>query len=185
MPDNWFDILIDSHVPTLVSPLHDRDLLEDGSGLEKKPHYHILTMYSAPKTYQQFQEDFLAPMNTEIFQIAKDTGGCARYLCHLDNPEKASYSVKDILELNGADFQGVALTQKDELKLINEIMDFAFTNHIYYYWDLVSYALHCNNTWNNVLINRTVFWVASLKSLKLKHDSNNTNIVDILLHERK
>lgn len=182
MPENWADIIIDSHVPTLVSPLHDKDIDLDGS--EKKPHYHILTMYSGNKTYEQFRDDFLSPMNTSVFQVAKDLGGCARYLCHLDNSEKAEYKVKDIMEFNGADWQSVALTSREERKLIKTIMQFAYENNIYYYWDLVSYAMHCNDSWTESLINRTVFWVSALKSLKIKRETNSINIVDILVYER-
>lgn len=31
------------HIPAFLSPLHDRDLKEDGS--IKKPHYHLMLMF--------------------------------------------------------------------------------------------------------------------------------------------
>ena len=77
MPSYWRAVLEESPVPCIVSPLHDQDLDENSEF--KKPHYHILVLYSAPNSLEQFKEDFLIPLKTEVWQVAKDTGGCARY----------------------------------------------------------------------------------------------------------
>lgn len=178
MPDNWKDILIDSHVPVIVSPLHDQDLDENSEF--KKAHYHILVMYSAPKTLEQFKEDFLIPLKTEVWQVAKDTGGCARYVCHLDQPNKHRYSIGDILCLNGADWEKIAFSGNLEYDMISDIMDWVRKNEVYYYWDLVNYCLKLNRTWANFVVNRSLFWVTALKSLNDKVSKNNINVVDLL-----
>lgn len=183
MPNNWRDIITETHVPVIVSPLHDKDLNLDGS--EKKPHYHILVMYSGPKTLLQFSETFLEPLNTEIYQVADDVGGCARYCCHLNETDKVKYSVKDIQCFNGANFEEVAFTVSEEYELIKTIMDFARENRIYYYWDLCDYALTVDRSWCKIILNRTVFWVAALKSLKTKHQLNNVSVVDCIIYGKE
>ena len=39
-PKNWYELLEELHLPTCVSPLHDRDVNPDGE--IKKPHYHVM-----------------------------------------------------------------------------------------------------------------------------------------------
>ena len=43
LPEGWQDILRDSHLEILISPLHDKD--KRGNGEDKKSHYHILVMW--------------------------------------------------------------------------------------------------------------------------------------------
>ena len=54
-PEEWRDILIQIHVPSLVSPLHDKD--ENPNGEPKKPHYHVLLMYDGPRERSLAQKD--------------------------------------------------------------------------------------------------------------------------------
>ena len=50
----------------------------------------------------------------------------ARYLVHLDNPEKVQYLPEDVIEINGADWKKIALTDEERpevmelLELIEE-----------------------------------------------------------------
>ena len=88
------------HVAALVSPLHDRDT--NPSGEPKKPHYHVLLMFESPADY----ESKVAPIFAEIGAVGRETvnsaRGYARYLCHLDNPEKAQYSPSEVRCMGGA-----------------------------------------------------------------------------------
>lgn len=47
IPENYEQILSDIKVPIIISPLHDKDKKEDGT--LKKPHYHIVLLYSSKK----------------------------------------------------------------------------------------------------------------------------------------
>ena len=88
-PTNWQDILSGHCVPAFISPLHDKDF--NVTGEPKKPHYHVVLMFDGKKSVNQV---------TEIFQsfggvgceVVKSIRGYSRYLCHLDNPEKAQYN---------------------------------------------------------------------------------------------
>ena len=45
--------------------------------------------------------------------------GYARYLCHLDNPEKAQYNISDVISLGGADYQEVISLASDKYIFLN------------------------------------------------------------------
>ena len=47
-PDNWRELLDDTHLRWIESPLHDKDVNEDGE--IKKPHWHILLSFEGPVT---------------------------------------------------------------------------------------------------------------------------------------
>ena len=85
-PDNWQEILSEQFVPAFISPLHDNDL--NPTGEVKKPHYHVMIMFDSVKTREQAQDIFnlIGGVGCEIVQSLR---GYARYLCHLDNPDKA------------------------------------------------------------------------------------------------
>ena len=86
-PADWMERLDQHHIAALVSPLHDKD--KNPSGEPKKAHYHVLLMFESPADY----ESKVAPIFAEIGGVGRETVGSARgyarYLCHLDNPEKA------------------------------------------------------------------------------------------------
>jgi len=53
-PENWIEILQSEQVPFAVSPLHDKDVNVDGE--IKKPHWHVMLMYSGKKSFTQIKE---------------------------------------------------------------------------------------------------------------------------------
>ena len=56
-PSDWINILRSEIIPFFVSPLHDRDILEDGT--PKKPHYHVMLMFDGVKTVEQVKETII------------------------------------------------------------------------------------------------------------------------------
>ena len=65
---------------------------EDGNKIvkPKKPHYHVMIMYDSVKTIEQARE-VLSAIGGVGVEIVNSVRGYARYLCHLDNPEKYQY----------------------------------------------------------------------------------------------
>ena len=49
VPD-WIERLKQTGLPAAISPLHDKDVHEDGS--PKKPHYHVLVCYNGPTSFE-------------------------------------------------------------------------------------------------------------------------------------
>ena len=99
--------LASQHISFAVSPIHDRDIKEDGS--PKKPHYHLLVAYPNATTLNNFCNLFqvcgLQKSDLHIVQLCYSGIGYFRYLTHKDNPEKAQYDDNEIRIFN--DYNGV------------------------------------------------------------------------------
>jgi hypothetical protein len=161
-PDNWQDILSEQFVPAFISPLHDNDT--NPTGEPKKPHYHVIIMFDGKKTPEQAKAIFTLIGGVGC-EVVKSMRGYARYLCHLDNPEKAQYPIDDVRSMCGADYNGVIGLPTDKYKAIHEMMDFCRLNEIYSYSDLIEYACEERFDWFRVLCdNGTVVIKEYLKS---------------------
>lgn len=161
-PENWDGILSDQFVPAFISPLHDRDL--NPTGEPKKPHYHVMIMYEGVKTREQASELFskIGGVGCEVVQSNR---GYARYLCHLDNPEKAQYDPESVRSLCGADYNGTIGLVTDKYKAIGEMIDYCKEYNIYSYSDLLEYCRMERFDWFRVLCdNGTVVMKEYLKS---------------------
>lgn len=147
-PENWQVILSESCIPSFISPLHDQDL--DPDGLTKKPHYHVMLMYDSVKTFEQAKEMFdkIGGVGNEIVQSIR---GYARYLCHLDNPEKHQYSPEDVVAYGGADYITTIGLVTDKYKAIGEMIDFCEENDVLYYADLILWSRENRPDWFRVL----------------------------------
>ena len=147
-PDNWKDILSGHFVPALISPLHDKDV--DPQNQPKKPHYHIVLMFDGKKTKEQATEIF-SSFGGVGCEVVKSIRGYARYLCHMDNPEKAQYKQEDVVCLCGADYAGIIGLAIDKYKAIGEMIDWCKEYSIYSYSDLLEYARHERFDWFRIL----------------------------------
>ena len=147
-----------------MSPLHDKD--ENADGTEKFHHRHVMIRFSGKKSMKQVQEiaNACGAVNDYVQQV-KDWVGYARYLCHLDNPEKAQYSPEDVIEFGGEDWLETTQKVTDDQLTEREILRFAREQGITSYSKLVDYADETDNTrWYRVLSKRTVFFTGYLKS---------------------
>lgn len=143
-PDDWREILVSIHVPSLVSPLHDKD--ENPNGEPKKPHFHVLLMYDGPRERSLAQKD-LSSFGGVGCEYVKSVRGYARYLCHLDNPEKAQYSQEEVSAYGGACFSSVIGLPSDKYKIIREMVAFCQEQGIVAYADLLQYAMNNREDW--------------------------------------
>lgn len=110
-PDNWAEVLEQLGVKAAVSPLHDKDLKEDGTF--KKPHRHVLFSFEGVKSEKQVRELFqriggvgCEPINSMYAQV--------RYLTHKDNKDKAQYSALNVLTFGGFEYKRYVSTKEDE-----------------------------------------------------------------------
>lgn len=162
-PQNWKDILSDQMVPAFISPLHDKDTNPQNE--PKKPHYHVLIMFDSVKTKEQAKEVFDAIGGVGAEKV-NSLRGYARYLCHLDNPEKAQYPTDQVTALCGADYAGTINLITDRYVALKEMMHYCKANGIYNYADLMEIAMETNDGWFRVLCdNGTIVMKEYLKSL--------------------
>ncbi len=147
-PEGWLDKLTELMIPAFVSPLHDKD--ENPGGEPKKLHHHVIVMFEGKKSNEQIQEifDLIGGVGLEV---VKSIRGYARYLCHLDNPEKAQYSPDEVRSFCGADYMGTIGLPIDKYKAIGDMMQFVKDEGITAYSDLLDYSLIHRPDWFRTL----------------------------------
>ena len=161
-PVNWQEILSEQFVPAFISPLHCDDV--NPTGEIKKEHYHVMIMFDSTKTMEQAKEIF-NKINGVGCEKVNSLRGYARYLCHLDNPEKAQYSPENVRCLCGADYTTAIGLVTDKYKAIKEMIYYCQENNIRSYSDLLEYASEERFDWFRVLCdNGTIVIKEYLKS---------------------
>lgn len=146
-PENWRNLLGDLHTQIFVSPLH-KDLNPDET--EKKPHYHVLLMFEGVKSFEQIEE-ITTSLNCPVPQVVNSLRGYARYLCHLDNPEKVQYSPEDVVSYCGADYREICSLVSDKYVALEEMQDWCDDQGITSYKKLMQYARKERKDWYRVL----------------------------------
>ena len=103
-------------------------------------------MFEGVKTIEQAKEVFalIGGVGTEPI---KSIRAYVRYLCHLDNPEKAQYKIEDVICCSGADYQSMIELPQDRYTMIAEMIDFCEQEDIVSYADLLKYARTNNRAW--------------------------------------
>lgn len=161
-PEGWQEILAGYFVPAYISPLHDKDV--NPTGEPKKPHYHVMLMFEGKKSLEQVEEIFKSIGGVGCEKV-NSIRGYARYLCHMDNPEKHQYAPEDVRSLCGADYTGTIGLVTDKYKAIKEMIAFCIENNIFSYADLLEYCAEERMDWFRVLCdNGTVVVKEYLKS---------------------
>lgn len=173
-PQDWQDILAAQFVPAFISPLHDQDINPGGEA--KKPHFHVVIMFDSVKTREQAEELFklIGGVGCEVVQSIR---GYSRYLCHLDNPEKAQYKQEDVRSLSGADYIATIGLVLDKYKAIGEMIDYCELNNIVSYSELLVYCRQERFDWFRVLCDNGT--VVIKEYLKSKSWTNHVSKFDV------
>lgn len=162
-PKDWEKKLKSLNVPGFVSPLHT-DTNPDET--EKKPHRHVLLMFEGVKSFEQVKS-LTDALNAPQPQYVQSKSGYARYLCHMDNPEKKQYKPEDVICLGGADYVETVATAADLDRTISEMEEFCDEQGIYSYAALSRYARKNRPDWTRALRYRcTTHMKAYLQSMQ-------------------
>ena len=175
-PTDWQDILSQQFVPCFISPLHDRDL--NPTGEPKKAHYHVLIAYDTVKTIEQ-AKSLVETINGVGCEIVNSLRGYARYLCHLDNPEKAQYNQEDVRTMCGADYPSTIGLATDKYKALGEMQDFCEKYNVVSFYCLSKYARTHRTDWYRILCDcGSVYMREYLKSKQWSQEQNQCDIID-------
>lgn len=162
-PADWMERLEQTHIAAMVSPLHALDTLPTGE--VKKAHYHVLWRYDGVKTPAQAQELVTLIGGAGSVEIVADYRGYARYLCHLDSPDKAQYSPDEIKCFGGADWAAVALSEAERTDaVLDEIEDWIDETGCVSYIGLCRYARRQRPDWTRTVRTHTVHLSALIRS---------------------
>lgn len=165
-PANWRDIIQDTHIEWVESPLHDRDV--DANGEYKKPHWHILLLFSSLKSYEQVRE-FTDYLNCPIPNKCHNSKALVRYMAHLDNPDKAQYDPTLIKSYGGVDIAELLRPSSSErYSIIKDMMLFVKHNNISEFQDLMDYAMEFKfDEWFPLLCdNSSIVMINYIKSIR-------------------
>lgn len=169
-PSDWMDKLDRLHIAAFISPLHDKDMDPDG-GL-KKSHYHVMLMFESPVEY----ETRVAPIFAEIGAVGREmvnsARGYARYLCHLDNPEKFQYSPSEVRCIGGADYYGVTSLPTDDMKMLGEVFSYIQEHEIYSLAELLTISqIHHPEWFSMIAMSRCYVVDKFIKSLAWERET--------------
>lgn len=174
-PGDWQDILARHCIPAFISPLHDKDINPNGE--PKKPHFHVMLMFDGKKSIEQVSEVF-SSIGGVGCEVVKSVRGYARYLCHLDNPEKAQYDTSDVRSI-AADYIGVIGLAVDKYVAIGEMQDFCEKYNVFSFYALAKYARTNRPDWHRILCDcAAVYMREYLQSRTWSIEQGHDNIVD-------
>lgn len=101
---------------------HDKDVTEAGE--LKEPHWHVAVAFNHAVSLKEAKEVLTSFGVKEASVQHRDSWrGVARYLCHLDDPNKTQYDPSDVLEFGGADYMTVISRQSDKYRIVAEMQD--------------------------------------------------------------
>jgi hypothetical protein len=169
-PENWKEIIAESKIPVFISPLHDQD--KTPTGEPKKPHYHVMAMYDSVKTADQARE-FFESFGGVGCEVVNSIRSYARYLTHMDYPDKAQYNIDDVVSLGGADYMHAIGTAADKAKSIREMLTYIEENDVVCFADLSLYASVNRSDWFDTLINNGAYFIKEYiksRTWKLHHE---------------
>lgn len=153
--ENWMDVIDDLHITAYVSPLHDKDTNPDGT--PKKPHWHILLAYEGVKSFEQVKQVWDAIHAVPEPRPVNSLRGYARYLTHMDNPEKYQYAAADVRCFGGAVYSAAVALPTDDFAVLKQIIAFVNQNGIYSYAELIDVCIaNGADEWFNALCTGTV-----------------------------
>lgn len=183
-PKNWHELIEELRIPTFISPLHDHDFNADNT--PKKPHYHVMLMFEGVKSDEQIKQIFDTfggvyhpdPEGFKRINRINSIRTSARYLIHLDNPDKYQYDISSVECLGGADYLSICSLAQDKYFAIQEMMAFCKCNKIVAFSQLLDYASINKFDWfrclcdNSAIVMReylkSLSWVLQAEDLKTK-----------------
>lgn len=116
MPEDWREIASKSGYEILAM-FHDDDVTVDGD--LKEPHWHVAVRLSHAGGLEDANAALLPlGVKEKSVQWRDSWRAVARYLCHLDDPNKAQYSPDNVLEFGGADYLAAINRQKDKYRIV-------------------------------------------------------------------
>lgn len=150
-PSNWREVLDETYLRWVESPLHDKDTNPEGE--IKKEHWHILLSFDGPVTINAVQK-IIAPLNTPEPRKVGSAKGLVRYMAHLDNPEKYQYPIEEIIGHGGADVaEYFKLTATNKLGVMKDMVRFIYENQVDNYADFLMHCIDTSDDWFDVAVN--------------------------------
>lgn len=166
--ESWIKVLEDQLLEILVSPLHDKDLKDDGS--LKKPHYHVIISYKNPTNYRKAVEFFdsiggVYPNPETSWSLflkecrIRNFSEASSYLCHLYQPKKHRYNTEDVMTFGAVDYLAVIRTDELDDKVLDEIEEFIEVNQVVSFNSFQRYVRRYRPEWRYYIRHKYAYYL--------------------------
>lgn len=116
--ENYIEILRSQQIRCVISPLHDKDLNEDGT--PQKPHRHILIKFNGGRRLQDVDYIIETINAYQHCEISMDPLKSFEYLWHKNEPDKYHYNENDLIFINSNKSDFIFLPYRDIAVYIKE-----------------------------------------------------------------
>lgn len=138
-PSDFHKVIEDFGVKCCLSPLHEPD--EE----QKKPHYHIIFMFSGNKNIEQVRL-LMYKLGSAMVQPVNDISAMVRYLIHKDNPEKQQFDKSEIICYHNVQIDKYfKQTEKESLDTMRKLIEIININKITKYNELINFCCADND----------------------------------------
>ena len=151
---NWKTLLEDDHIPYMYA-YHDKDI--NPTGEPKKPHTHLILCFEGKKSPEQIQyyADRYGAANSH-WQAVASIRAMARYLTHMDNPDKVQYD-GSIVHSCACDYNAIVEMASNRYKAIEDMIDFIEAEDIILFAELFYYAKLHKFDWYKCLCDNSAY----------------------------
>lgn len=163
--EGWIESLKAEHVEGFVSPLHDADV--DADGRLKKEHRHGLLAFEGKKSKAQIRallDRCLGESWGAHIESVESYRAYARYLIHMDDPDKAQYRREDVIALGPADYDMVCAMPADDTRAMRDIVKYIEQHRITSLVRFASMVSDSHPEWFAMLVHRRSYLITSLIS---------------------
>lgn len=180
MPDNFSSVLADSGGKGFYI-FHDLDKREDGT--DKPAHWHVVVMFENQRHLNSIRKLGLrcGAANGYVEPVG-DLNVIARYLCHMDDPNKHQYDSSEVTCFGGADYLELCETKSGRkakrLEAVCQMMDYISENKIYSFSNLADYCRAYRRDWLEYLLVPSV-GRSIMEYLKSKNWTDNRQLSNI------
>lgn len=153
-------------IPTIISPLHEP---EKDSDLEYKPHYHVVFMWSSPRSIQQalIYCKLIGGVPDTRLDFTKfvvgDLRKALRYLCHLDEKgKKPIYDTNGVTVLGDIDYELLIQSSNSDIEMLQDITLYVVEHHITNFAKFQMWNVYNKKDWFELISRRATFYVLNL-----------------------
>lgn len=160
-PERWQEKLDALLIPCVISPIHDKDIDEEGN--PKKPHYHVLMQFGTPKSNLQVK-DITWKFGGVGAELIKDMNASVQYLWHENHPQKAQYRKEKVKVMNGFDIEKYSITKRSFNDAFPQIIQIIELYDFLYFAQLVQYCTIHEKSLLQTVVSNSYAIVSYLKS---------------------
>lgn len=161
LPENWRELLDDTHLQWVESPLHDKDI--NATGETKKAHYHLSIVWDGPVTYKCAANLIREVLNGAAPQACHSLRGSVRYMAHIDNPEKYQYSVNDIIGHGGIDLDELLMPSESyQQEILGRMTDWIIENRCDNFAMFMMFCRSEHPDWFDIATRRNTGYIRAL-----------------------